>query len=218
MDIALLIFGLVVYGLTRFIGLDRFPIYFFSDEAIQQTLAEQLIRNHFRDSAGILLPTYLLNDDKWSNSLSVYAQVLGVALFGKSVLVARATSVIISMLGALAVTLTLKLIFDNRFWWAGTLVMAALPAWFLHSRTAFETVMMVSFYACFICAYLLYRYRSPRYLAPALIFGAATFYSYTNGQGVMLVSGVLLLCSDLRYHRYTPTLSPMSLARSTPTG
>ena len=35
--------------------------------------------------------------------------------------------------------------------------MAALPAWFLHSRTAFETVMMVGFYAVFVLAYLLYR-------------------------------------------------------------
>ena len=80
------------------------------------------------------------------------------------------------------------------------LVLAITPAWFLHSRTAFETVMMVSFYACFLCAYLLYRYRDPRYLYAALLFGAATFSSYTNGQGVMLISGVLLLLTDWRYH------------------
>jgi hypothetical protein len=37
-------------------------------------------------------------------------------------------------------------------------------------------------------------------LIAAIVLGAATFYSYANGQGVMFVSGTLLLLSDLRYH------------------
>ncbi len=67
-------------------------------------------------------------------------------------------------------------------------------------RTAFETVLMVSFHALFLLCYLLYRYRSPRYLYAALVFGAATFYSYSIGQTIMLVSGVFSLISDWRYH------------------
>jgi predicted DNA-binding antitoxin AbrB/MazE fold protein len=199
-DIVVLAFGLLVYTLTRFIGLTLFPIYFFCDEAIQTTLAADLIQNGFHDHLGTLLPPFFLNDKKWSLGLSVYIQLLSVVLFGKSVLVTRATSVVISMLAAVAVALTLKLIFNSRSWWAGALVLAITPAWFLHSRTAFETVMMVSFYACFLCTYLLYRYRDPRYLYAALPFGAATFYSYTNGQGVMFISGILLLLTDWRYH------------------
>jgi len=199
-DVLLLAFGLLIYSLTRLIGLTRFPIYFFCDEAIQTNLAADLIQNGFRDYLGTLLPPFFLNDQKWNLSFSVYIQLLGVVLFGKSIFVTRATSVLVSLLGAAAVALTLKLIFNSRCWWAGVLVLAITPAWFLHSRTAFETVMMVSFYACFLCAYLLYRYRDPRYLYAALLFGAATFYSYTNGQGVMLVSGVLLLLTDWRYH------------------
>jgi hypothetical protein len=199
-DALLLAFGLLVYTLTRFIGLTIFPIYFFCDEAIQTNLAADLFKNGFHDNLGTLLPPFFLNDQKWSLSLSVYIQLISVVLFGKSVLVTRATSVGVSILAPLAIALTLKLIFKSRIWWAGVLVLAITPAWFLHSRTAFETVMMVAFYACFLCTYLLYRYRDPRYLYAALLFGAATFYSYTNGQGVMLISGVLLLLSDVRYH------------------
>ena len=37
----------------------------------------------------------------------------------------------------------------------GALLMALAPAWFLHSRTGFETIIAASFYACFILFYLL---------------------------------------------------------------
>jgi predicted DNA-binding antitoxin AbrB/MazE fold protein/4-amino-4-deoxy-L-arabinose transferase-like glycosyltransferase len=203
-DLAPLLLGLLVYALTRLIGLASFPIYFFCDEAIQSAMAQRLLQHGLRDQYGVLLPPYFQNSDLWNLSLSVYLHLAPVALFGTSVLATRATSALVSVLAALAVTLTLRLFFDNRFWWSGALVLGALPVWFLHSRTAFETVMMVSFYACFLCAYLLYRYRSPRYLPLALLCGAATFYSYANGQGVMLASGVLLLLSDLRYHLRVP--------------
>jgi hypothetical protein len=59
---------------------------------------------------------------------------------------------------------------------------------------------MAAMYACFVASYLLYRYRSPRFVYAAIVFGAATFYSYSNGQGVMLLTGALLGVSDARYH------------------
>ena len=200
LDMVLFALGLGVYALTRLWDLTRFPIYFFSDEAIQATLADDLLKHGFRDHLGRFLPTYFLNAEKWNLSLSVYIHLVSVALFGKSEVVTRGTSAVISILSAVAVALTLKLIFKQRFWWTGTLVMALIPAWFLHSRTAFEMAMMVPFYACFLCLYLLYRYRSPRYLYPALVLGGMTFYSYAPRQGVMLLTGVLLFLSDLRYH------------------
>lgn len=200
LELLALAVALLFYTITRFVGLTQFPIYFFCDEAIQATLAEKLLGNGLRDTSGIFLPPYLQNDKQWNLSLSVYLNLLSLSLFGKSIFVTRATSVVVTILGAVAIALTLKLIFKNRLWWVAPLALGILPAWFLHARTAFETVLMVSFYACFLCCYLLYRYRSPRYLPAALIFGAATFYSYANGQGVMLISGVLLLLSDVRYH------------------
>jgi len=55
-------------------------------------------------------------------------------------------------------------------------------------------------YTAFLYFYLRYRYLAPRNLYLALVFGALTFYSYSPGQVIMAVTGVLLLISDFRYH------------------
>ncbi len=199
-DLALLSLGMLVYALVRFIGLTAFPIYFFCDEAIHTNQALELIRNGLLDERGVFLPPYFRNVEKFNLSLSVYLQGITALLFGKSVFVNRATSASVTLLAGIAVALMLKLIYKQRLWWAGPLALAAIPVWFLHSRTSFETVLMVSFYACFLCTYLLYRYSNPQWIIAAIIFGAATFYSYANGQGVMFASSLLLLFSDLGYH------------------
>ncbi len=196
----LFVFALCVYALTRLHALEEFPIYFFTDEAIHPVLASDLIRNGFHDAQGNLFPIYFQNGLYWNLSLSVYLHALTVALFGKTIWVTRATSAIISLFGVAAVGLILKWFLNARWWWLVVLFLTVTPAWFLHSRTAFETVLMVSFYVWFLLFYLLYRYRSPRWLYPALIFGAAAFYSYSIGQAVMAASGLLFLISDWRYH------------------
>ncbi|RME47884.1 MAG: hypothetical protein D6791_04735 [Chloroflexi bacterium] len=193
--------ALLAYAVVHLRALDRFPIYFFTDEAIQTLLAENLIARHFHGTDGTLFPLYFEAAGlRWTPLLSVYFHALTVWLFGKSIFVTRATSALVSMLGAAAVGLILKSVFKARFWWAGVLLLGIVPAWFLHSRTAFETVMMSSFYACFLLSYLLYRCRSPRYLFAAVLFGAATFYSYSNGQLVVIAASILLFLSDIRYH------------------
>ena len=63
-----------------------------------------------------------------------------------------------------------------------------------------ETVFMVSFFACFLLFYLLYRTRSPWFLYPAILFGGIAFYSYSVGQVVMAAASGLLLLVDLPYH------------------
>jgi len=60
--------------------------------------------------------------------------------------------------------------------------------------------MMVSFYCAGLYFYLLYRYRAPRFLYPALVLFALAFYSYNPAQLVVPVTGILLLLSDIRYH------------------
>lgn len=193
--------GLAVYAFTRFYAMDRFPIYFFADEATHAVYAQDLLDHGLKDAKGSLLPIYFeAAGNRWTPLLSVYVHAVTVALFGKSVFVTRATSALVSILGAVAVALILKLVFKSRYWWAGALLMAVAPAWFLHSRTGFETVMMSSFFACFLLCYLLYRTRSPRYLFAAILFGAATFYTYSNGQMIMAAAAVLLAVSDIRYH------------------
>jgi len=201
-SLASTLFGLalLLYLATRLVGLSDFPIYFFSDEAIQTLHAADLIRNDFRDEEDTLLPTYFKNGPFYNLSLSVYLQLLPYLLFGKSVFITRLTSVLVSLLAAVVVGLMLRDIFQIPYWWAGTLLLSIAPAWFLHSRTAFETVTFVSFYACFLYTYLLYRCKSPRFLYLAIGMAALAFYAYSPGQIVIGLTGLLLLLSDARYH------------------
>jgi 4-amino-4-deoxy-L-arabinose transferase-like glycosyltransferase len=197
-----ILFGLalLVYLLTHLVGLTRFPIYFFSDEAIQTVAAETLIRDNFKDEVGTFLPTYFKNGPYFNLSISVYAQVLPYLIFGKSVFLTRATSVFFSLLSAVSVSLMLRNIYKIPVWWVGVSLLSIAPAWYLHSRTAFETVLFVSFYAACLYTYLLYRYRSAHYLYYAIVFGALAFYSYSPGQIVIGLTVILLLISDAGYH------------------
>lgn len=192
--------SLVVYLLVRIIGLCDFPIYFFSDEAVQTVIASDLVRDKFVGSDGIFLPTYFENAFLYNLSLSVYAQVIPYLLFGKSVFVTRLTSVLIGFTGAIAVGLSLKHAFKLKYWWAGVLVFSAVPAWFLHSRTAFETVLFVTFMAWMLYFYLRYRQDNPRFLYAVVAFGGLSFYSYRGGQLILLGFTIALFLIDLRYH------------------
>jgi hypothetical protein len=199
-DATLFLLVLIVFLATRFVGLDRWPIYFFTDEAVQSVQAASLIHAGFRDGAGQLFPAFFQNGVYFNLSVSVYAQVIPYLLFGFSVIVTRGVSVLVALSGAAAVGLMLRDIFKVRFWWIGAVFMSITPAFFLHSRTAFETVFGTSLYAWFLYFYLRYRTIKPRSLHFALLFGALTFYSYSPMQAVVVVTGVLLFLSDLRYH------------------
>lgn len=192
--------ALLVYLLTRLIGLTHFPIYFFTDEAIQTQAIVDLIQNGYKDVRDVWLPTYFRNGEYYNLSLSVYMQWLPYVLFGKSAWLTRAVSVFITLLAAFTVGWTLRDIFKLKYWWTGTLFLALTPAWFLHSRTAFETAEFVAWYAGTLWAYLMYRHRSPRYLALAILFCAFAFYTYSPAQLVMPLLVLGLLVSDWRYH------------------
>ena len=203
LDARLFLLALLVFVLTRFIGLDRWPVYFFTDEAVQTVQAANLVQHGFHDAKGTLFPTYFANGTYLNLSVSVYAQVIPYLLFGYSEFITRAVSALIALSGVAAVGLMLRDIFKIRFWWAGALLLTITPAWFLHSRTAFETAIGTAFYAWFLYFYLLYRYRSPRYIFAAVIFGALSFYAYSPAQVVVVLSGLLLLLSDFRFHWQT---------------
>jgi hypothetical protein len=195
--VALFLLGLALYAGTRFSGLTEFPIFFFCDEAVQANVAERLVRNHFRDSDGVLLPPYFKNDQRWAMSLNIYLLAAPVVTLGKTITVTRGTFVAVSLFAAAAAGLALSTA-GVGLWWTAPYVLALMPMDFLHSRQALETTPGP--FAGFLWAYLLYRLRSPKSLFLALLFGAATFYSYTAGQGIMLVLGVLLALVDLPYH------------------
>ena len=65
---------------------------------------------------------------------------------------------------------------------------------------AFETAEMVAFYALFILCYLLYRRGRVGYIFPALVFAAAAFYSYSNGQAIIGLLALALAVVDAPYH------------------
>jgi hypothetical protein len=199
-DRRLFLLSLAVYAVTRLVGIEDFPIYFFTDEAANSVLAAEFINNGLRDASGQLLPLYFSNTEKLSLSVSVYLQVLPYLLFGTSVFVTRATAALVGLSGAAAVGLILKDAFQMRQAWVGVMLLAITPAWFLHSRTAFETTVYVALFAWFLYFYLRYRRGHVRAVFPAVLFGALAFYAYNAGQaGVVLCAGLLLLV-DARFH------------------
>jgi 4-amino-4-deoxy-L-arabinose transferase-like glycosyltransferase len=192
---------LLLYLVSRLWGIDRFPIFFYSDEANNVLTGEEVFKQGFREKDEELFPVYFEWDtNRWAPVLPVYIHATTALIFGKSIFVARATTATISLIGAVVVSLLLKKFFRARFWWASVLLILIIPAWFLYSRTAFETVIATVFYACTLMFYLLYRYKSPRFVYGTLLIAAATFYAYSNLQIPMLLLLALLFVSDIHYH------------------
>jgi hypothetical protein len=195
----LLLAAVVIYVLVVSISIDRFPIYFFTDEAIHMNLAANFLRDGFTNYFGEFLPTFFTSGG-WVNGTSVYVQVLPFILFGKSVIVTRMVSALISLMGALAVGLLLRDALKLKYYWAGIFMVLTTPAWFLHARTAFEYIEVGSFYSIFLYFYSRYRTGHLRSLYWAIIAGALTFYTHGLGQILMGVSGLALFVVDFRYH------------------
>lgn len=191
--------GLALYLLTRFIQLDKFPIFFFTDEAVQTISAVDLIARGFRDTAGRLFPVYFENGGQYNLSLSVYLQLLP-ALLPRSVWLTRGVCALVTLVFPLSVGLALRDYFRARAWWLAPVLIAAVPAWFLHSRTAFETSLGASMFSLFLYFYLHYRLKNRKTLPLAILFGALAFYSYSPLQLVVVFTGAALLFADWRYH------------------
>jgi 4-amino-4-deoxy-L-arabinose transferase-like glycosyltransferase len=196
----LFILAVVIYLVVRVVRLPDFPIYFFTDEAVQTVLAQDFLRDGLRGYDKEFLPTYFQNGYQYNLGVSVYAQVLPYMIFGKSVWVTRGVSVLISIIAAVSVGLILKQVFKKPYAWTAILLLSLTPAWFLHSRTAFETALATSFFAAFLYFYLRYRTASPYYLYPAVIMGALTFYSYAPIRMVVGFTALLLFFSDIVFH------------------
>ena len=197
---ALMGLALLLYLVTRLFHIADYPIFFFTDEAVQTVLAADLVRDGFYSYDDELLPTYFYNGYQYNLGTSVYLQVLPYMLFGKSVALTRGLAAATTLLAAVSVGLALRQVFKLPYAWAGVLLLSITPAWFLHSRTAFETGLAVTFFAVFLYCYLMYRQHDPRWLYPAVAAGALTFYSYSPARVVVVFTAVLFFLSDLRYH------------------
>lgn len=196
---ALFILGLILYLFTRFYRLAQFPLTFFADEAIQTMSAFDLIHNGFRSPTAEFLPVYFQNGGQYNLSISVYLQVL-IAWLPRSVWLTRGLPALVSLVFPLCVGLSLKRHFKLKTWFLAPFLISALPCWFLHSRTALETGLGTSLFTLYVYFYLVYRLQDRRYLPLCLLFGALAFYCYSPLQMVVVLSGILLLFSDLRFH------------------
>ncbi len=203
--------SLAIYLAVRLTGLAQFPVYFFSDEAIQTMLAADLIRDGFHGYTGEFLPTYFPNGGQYNLSVSVYLQVIPTSLFPRSIEVTRGTAALMTLLAALAVGLTMQKVFASRFPWLAVLILSLTPAWFLHSRTAFETALATTFFAAFLGCYLWYLQDHPAALPWAVTFVALTFYAYAPMRLVMGSLSILLVVLDWRRHWRTPRVTLISV-------
>jgi 4-amino-4-deoxy-L-arabinose transferase-like glycosyltransferase len=197
-----LFFGLSVllYLLVRIIGITHYPAYFSFDEANMALIASNFLRDGFHNSTGEFLPALFDNTGKFNLGTTIYLQLIPLWLFGRADFATRGISAIVSVLAGVSIGLILRDIFKLRLWWVGTLILSMLPAWFLFSRTAYETTTMVSFYAGALYFYFLYRFKNTYYLYPAILFSSLAFYSHASAQILVPVTALLLIISDLPYH------------------
>ena len=126
-DKAFFALALLVYLLTRLIRITDFPIYFFSDEAVQTLLASDFVRDSFKGYDDVFLPTYFSNYGKYSLGTTVYLQLIPYLLFGRSIWVTRASAALATLLAAISLYLILKKVFKTKSPWLGILVLAATP-------------------------------------------------------------------------------------------
>jgi len=192
--------AVVIYYLVRLIRLTDFPIFFFTDEAIHPIRAVDLINARFMGAGDEFLPTFFKNGSMYNLGTSVYLQLLPSLLGIRSAFVTRFISTTITLLAAVSVGLSYGVIKKNNRGWLAVLALSIIPAWFYHSRTAFETVEAVSFYGVFLYSYLRYRNGSFRWIYVAVISIALAFYCYSPARVVMAAIGAALLISDFRYH------------------
>ncbi len=200
LETVLFILAIIIYIGTRFAGLASYPIYFFTDEAVQTVLAEEFIDRGAMGGDGQYFPTYFQNSYQYNLGTSVYLQIVPYLIFGKSIFVTRAASMLVTALAAIWLGLILKRIFGSTHAWLAVLLLSITPAWFLHSRTAFETSLAASLYAGFLYFYLAYRQGDIRKLYLAVFLGALTFYAYSPIRMVVGLTALFLFFSDLKYH------------------
>ncbi len=185
---------------TRLAGLDRYPVSFLGDEAVQMVDAANLWHAGMRDPDGMLFPAHFPNGPYLNPGTSVYLQLVPYAIAGFSVVAARALVVVVAASAAVILALTLRDVYRVRAWWSVALLLSVTPAWFLHTRTALETGVGASLWCWFFCLYLRFRAGgSAGYLYGAVVFGALAFYAYSPIELVVPVTAALFLVFDIGF-------------------
>ena len=196
----LFVAAVLVYYILRLIRLADYPIFFFTDEAVHTMLAFDLVKNDFIGGGEEFLPTFFKSGSTFNAGFPVYLQVLPVLMGIRSIFVTRFLSTTVTLLAAIGLGGIYSQVHNKKRAWLAVLVLSIIPAWFYHSRTAFETVEAVSFYTIFLLGYIKYRDGEFRWLYFSLLGVVMAFYSYSPARVVMAATAVCLLISDARYH------------------
>jgi len=199
LELAIVAAVIAFYFATRAYGIVDFPPFFFGDEAVQANHAAELISNRGYDREGTFLPTYFVNGSQHNLGTSVYIHAASIVTFGKSVLVVRLTSVAFTCLAVIWMCRTMKFCFGMRHWWLVGFLLASVPAWYLHARTAFETMIAASLFSGVIYYYLLYRGGRFAALLPVAICTALMFYAYNPARMVVLAFALFVLIAEARF-------------------
>jgi hypothetical protein len=199
--IVLVVVAAATYVVTHFGRLEDFPIYYLFDEAIQVCHAEDYIQRGFRGPEGNRFPTFFPVAWDASICVSVYVQIAARLIAGEnSIWVSRFATALFGCLFPLALAWALRRVFEIQGWWIGILVAAAIPVWFLHSRTALVLAYMVGFYAIMLAAYLGSHKVSPWLLHVSVAAGALAIYSYAAAQAVIPLTAAVFLLVNFRHH------------------
>lgn len=204
--------GCVLFIFTRLYLLEDFPIFFFCDEAFIGVTARQLLDHGFRDVMGRFLPMYYEKaPGRWVPQLSIYLSLLTTYFWPTSIFALRAVTVAISFISAIFPCLALKRAFrDELTWWVPIFILVTMPVWFIHSRIAFETSLVVACYTIYLSCYLIYRTSDSRYVWGCAVTGMMMFYLHLSGTIVFGATSLLLGLSDLKFHfRQRRTLLPV---------
>jgi len=192
--------SLFVSAVVGLWGLDRFPIFFLGDEAVESVRAQSTIRDGFRDEFGEFLPVLFKNGQSFNLGITTYVHMLPTSIFGHSIEATRGIELLFAVSALAAVALALRDAFGLSCWWIAVLVITTIPGWFLHVRIAFGIPIAIGFFGWFLYFYLRYRSGRPRSLFPALVFAVLAFYSYMGMQPVLGALGVLLVIIDAPWH------------------
>lgn len=195
----LIAIGLVLFLGTRLVHLEDFPPGFYSDEVTNAVRASDLIRDGFHDYYGNFLPTFFLNDNKFTLGTTVYLQIIPHLLFGNQIFFVRSVSVLLAALASLWMALTIMRSYKLAYGWTAIFILASTPAWFMYSRLAFETIAAASFYMGFIHYYLRFRQENRNYLYPSMVCAALSFYSYFPAQVIVPLTYLAFLFIDRKY-------------------
>lgn len=194
--------GVLLFIITRVIRLEDFPIYFFCDEAYIGVYARRLLADGFKGPDGLWFPMYWEKaSQRFVPQISIYLSLIPSWIFPHSVIALRSVTVVLALIGSIAASLACRDAFRLQYaWWTPVFLMAVMPVYFLHSRLAFETANVISFYLVFIGSYCAYRSGNIRAVWIALVAAFLMFYSHMSGMIVISFTAACLALIHLPWH------------------